>query len=159
MRTNAETIAGSLAAARDIAPARSDQTARAAAAAATPFAAILKDTAAAQAIDTSTDAAPARHSAAWEDFTATRSSASATTGCPLSKTEAELTKTLATYAKIATARGLDPQPTTTIQARLPVTDGLMGPKIGYHQVTLAQLPVALTRPRSPPLRSPTPDAG
>jgi hypothetical protein len=161
MRTNAETIAGSLAAARDIAPARSDQTARAAAAAATQFADILTDTAAAQVADTSTDAAPARHSAAWEDFYSHPVIGVSDDGLPIvGETEAERAKTLATYAKIATAHGLDPQPTMTIQARLPVTDGLMGPKLGYHQVTLAQLPVALTQASlTTPLHSPTPDAG
>ena len=142
MLVSAGSIASTLAAARDIAPARTGKTAGAAAS--SQFASLLADNAA----DTTpqTNTTTSRHSAAWEDFYSHPVIGTSEDGLPIvGETEAELATTQATYAKIAAAHGLDPQPAATIQARLPVTDGLLGPKLGYHQVTIMQLPMALTQ--------------
>ena len=144
MFVSADSIASTLAATRDIGPDRTGRTAGTVAS--SPFASVLADKAAASAPDTQKDTTPGRHSAAWEDFYSHPVIGTSEDGLPIvGETEAELAATRATYAKIAAAHGLDPQPAATVQARLPVTDGLMGPKLGYHQVTIMQLPVALTQ--------------
>ncbi|OLN28623.1 hypothetical protein DVDV_1498 [Desulfovibrio sp. DV] len=144
MLVSADSIASTLALARDIAPARTGKAAGTAAS--SPFASVLADNAVAAAPDAPTAATGSRHSAAWEDFYSHPVIGTSEDGLPIvGETEAELANTRATYAKVAAAHGLDPQPAATIQARLPVTDGLLGPKLGYHQVTLMQLPMALTQ--------------
>ena len=144
MLVSADSIASTLASARDIAPARPGKTAGASTS--SPFASVLADNAVAAAPDTQTAATAGRPSTAWEDFYSHPVIGASEDGLPIvGETEAERAATQATYAKIAAAHGLDPQPAATIQARLPVTDGLLGPKLGYHQVTLMQLPMALTQ--------------
>jgi len=98
----------------------------------------------------STHAAPApaaaagNRSAAWEDFFSHPVIGTSEDGLPIvGETEAELAKTLANYTRIAEAQGFSPQPTETVQARMPVYDGLIGPQLGYHQVTLVRLPFPL----------------
>ena len=58
----------------------------------------------------------------------------------MAETEAEKASSLANYARFATSRGLDPTPTTTATARMPVYDGMMGPTLGYKESTLYLLP-------------------
>ncbi|MHC1789708.1 hypothetical protein [Solidesulfovibrio sp.] len=137
-------------------PGRADQIARAAAESRSQFAAALAQNAAAA--PTVQETAASRHSAAWEDFFSHRQIGTSEDGYPIvGETEAELAKTLATYARIAEAKGFSPEPTETVQARVPVYDGLMGPQLGYHQVTLVRLPFPLTPVASgslPPLSRP-----
>ncbi|KHK02752.1 hypothetical protein [Desulfovibrio sp. TomC] len=143
MLATADAIASTLATARDLARTEPNNTA---AASASQFAAVLADNALAAAPDTQANATTTGRSAAWEDFYSHPVIGTSEDGLPIvGETEAELANTQAVYAKMATAHGLDPQPTATLQARMPVTDGLLGPKLGYHQMTALALPVALTQ--------------
>jgi hypothetical protein len=124
-------IAQALAARFQTAPAR--QAAAAASTPATDFAATLEKSAARE--------ASSGHSAAWEDFFSRRQIGTSDDGLPIvAETEAECAAGLQNYARIAALQGLDPTPTTTVKARLPVHDGLMGPTLGYKECTLYQLP-------------------
>jgi len=81
------------------------------------------------------------HSAAWEDFFSRRQIGTSDDGLPvMAETEAEKAASLANYARFASSRGLDPTPTSTAVARMPVYDGMMGPTLGYKESTLYLLP-------------------
>lgn len=81
------------------------------------------------------------HSAAWEDFFSRRQIGTSDDGLPImAETEAEKAATVANYARFASSRGLDPTPTTTAIARMPVYDGMAGPTLGYKESTLYLLP-------------------
>lgn len=81
------------------------------------------------------------HSAAWEDFFSRQQIGTSDDGLPImAETEAEKAASEANYARFASSRGLDPTPTTTATARMPVYDGMMGPTLGYKESTLYLLP-------------------
>jgi hypothetical protein len=81
------------------------------------------------------------HSAAWEEFFSRRQIGTSEDGLPImAETEAEKTASLRNYARFAASQGLNPTPTTTAIARMPVSDGMMGPTLGYKECTLYLLP-------------------
>ena len=140
MPDTAEAIAADLAANRGIARNRTDKTTASAAEAASQFASVLQDAAVAPDPDARADAATARRSAAWDDFSRHPLLGSSEDGYPVvGETEEELALTWANAAQFAASHGQDMENASSIQTRLPVHDGVMGAKIGYRLATAVQL--------------------